>query len=115
MEPADLWYGDDLTAFWRVDFSLNRRLSIERKVRPRMMIIVEIIGKNPPQMTLVEYDGVVEALATNRSDESLDVRRLPWRTVCDRDLLDALVLDTLGATQRELASKAGNVTPETSR
>ena len=50
MQTADVRQRDDLAALGRFNFSFNRRVSIERQVRPRMMIIVEIIGKNPPQV-----------------------------------------------------------------
>ena len=46
-------------------------------------------------MALAEHDDVVEALATDRSDESLHVRRLPGRTICDDHFLDTHVLDSL--------------------
>ena len=39
------------------------------------MIIVEVLGENPSEVALVEHDELVEALAMDRSDESLDVRR----------------------------------------
>ena len=44
-------------------------------------------------MGCVERDDMVEALATDRSDNSLDVRRMPWRAVRSQYLLDAHVLD----------------------
>ena len=46
-------------------------------------------------MTLVENDDVVEALATNRADEALNIGRLPRRAVCSQHLLDTHVLDSL--------------------
>jgi hypothetical protein len=39
-------------------------------------------------MLFVNNDNMIEALATNRSDESLAVRVLPWRPNCGPDLFD---------------------------
>ena len=40
------------------------------------MVIVEVLDENPSQVVLVEHDDIVEALTTDRADESLNVRRL---------------------------------------
>ena len=42
------------------------------------MVIVKIASENPSKVTLIENDDVIEALATDRADESVDARRLPW-------------------------------------
>ena len=55
---------------------------------------------------------MIEALATDRSDKSLDVRRLPGRTVCDHDLLDTHVLDPLA---QEIAVDRIPITDQESR
>ena len=44
---------------------------------PRPMVVVSIRGQYPPQVTFVEDDDVVEALARDRADDTLDVRVLP--------------------------------------
>jgi len=77
MQSSDLRYGDDLSMLGWFDLAFNRRVAIQRQVSSRFVLIVEVIDKNPPQVSLVEHDEVVEALATDRSDELLDVRRLP--------------------------------------
>jgi len=38
-----------------------------------MMIVVEVLGQEPPQMALVQNDHVVQAVAADTSDEPFDV------------------------------------------
>jgi hypothetical protein len=77
-----------------------------------LIIIVEVIGEDLPQMALVQHDDMVDALSANRTDQTVDVRRLPWRAVRDHDLLDTDILKVPGAMQPEYASKAGSVLRE---
>ena len=62
---------------------------------PRLVIVVQVASDDPPEVTLVENDAVIKALATNRADESLNIRRLPRRAVCSQHLLDTHMLDSL--------------------
>ena len=57
------------------------------------MVIVKVASENPSKVTLVENNDVMEALAADRADESLDVRRLPGRPVGNHHLLNIPVLD----------------------
>lgn len=59
------------------------------------MIIVEVIGEDSPEMTLVEHDGMVKALAADRTDQAFNVRILPRRSWCRDNFFDAHVLDAL--------------------
>ncbi len=59
------------------------------------MIVRKVVRKNPLQVGFVEHDEMFEALSANGTDESLDVRRLPWRAVSGHHLLDTRVLDSL--------------------
>jgi len=73
----------------------NGRVSIAGQVRASAMAVVKVIGEDPSEMAVVENDAMIKAFATDRSNDSLDIRRLPRRTVCDQHFLDAHVLDTL--------------------
>ncbi len=59
MQPANLRNSDDLATVWRLDFARDRRVAAKRKVRPRLVIIGQVIGENPPQMALVEHDDLI--------------------------------------------------------
>ena len=47
------------------------------EVRPDLVVIGSVILQNATQMRFVERDQVIEAFATNRADEALDVAVLP--------------------------------------
>lgn len=68
MQTADMRNRDNLALFGRFDFPFNWRVSIQRQVRPHMMIIVEVVGEDAPQVALVEHDYMIEALATDGTD-----------------------------------------------
>ena len=74
MQPADVWNRDHLATIRWLHLACNRRVVVQRQVRAGVMIIVEVIGEDPLQVALVEHDEVVEALAADRADDSLDVR-----------------------------------------
>ncbi len=46
MPAADLWDRDDLAHCLRFDFSWNRRVSLQRLMRPRVVIIIKILSQN---------------------------------------------------------------------
>ena len=71
MQSSDLANRNDPALFGRLDRAGPGRVAIQGKMSPGFVIIAEVIGKNPIQMGLVEHDGVVEAVATDRSDDSL--------------------------------------------
>ncbi len=77
MESANLWERDDLTAISVVDRSPVRRILLERQVRASAIVVARVVQKNSTEMSLVENDDVVQALAAQRPDESLRVGVLP--------------------------------------
>lgn len=95
MQPPYLWNRNHLTTSRRLNIAGKRRVAIRRQVGPRFVGIIELIGQNPLQVSLVENDSMVKALATDRTDESLEIRRLPWRLVRDHHLPDTHVLASL--------------------
>ena len=64
-------------------------------MRTRVKIVVEVQSKNAQQVSLVEYDEVVEAFTANRPNQALTVRILAGRAGRAHDLLDANVSDAL--------------------
>jgi hypothetical protein len=53
------------------------------------MIVLEVFGQELPQMALVQDDHMVQAVAANTPNQSLDVRILPRAPGGDHSLLDA--------------------------
>ena len=95
MKSTDLRDRDQFPASTWLNIACNRRVAVQRQVRPRTMIVVEIRLKNAFEVTLVEDDDVLDALSANRTDDALNVRTLPRRTERNDDFLDAHVLDPL--------------------
>jgi hypothetical protein len=93
MQPPYLRNRNHPSAFRWLSIACDWRVSVQGQMCSRFVIVFQVAGNDPPKVTLVENDDVLEALATNRADESLDVRRLPWRPIGDHDLFDAHVLD----------------------
>src|SRR5512142_2639200 len=73
-------------ARFRLDGARVGAIPPQGKMGPRPMVVVSIRDQYPPQVTFVEDDDVVEALAPDRADDTLDVRVLPGRAWCRHDL-----------------------------
>ncbi len=50
MKSANLWKGDDLALVGRLGRAGFRAILAERQMSPRSMVIVEVRGKDPPQV-----------------------------------------------------------------
>jgi hypothetical protein len=58
------------------------------------MVIREIGFEDAPQVLIVEYDDMIEAVSANRADQSLGIRVLPRTTWCDGDFVNAHSADS---------------------
>ena len=94
MQPADVWNHDHLATVLWLRLACNRRVVIQRQGRACVMVVVEVSSKDSQQVPFIENNEMTKALASNRSDDSLDVRRLPGRTVRNHHLLGAHVCDS---------------------
>jgi len=72
VKAADLLDGDH--PILRLDGARVGTILAQGKMGPRPMVVASIRGQSPPQVTFVEDDDVVEALALDRADDTLDVR-----------------------------------------
>ena len=52
---------------------------VQGRVRPDLVVVGAIGFEDPAQMTLTEYDHVIEALPSDRADKPLRIRILPGR------------------------------------
>jgi hypothetical protein len=77
MQTADLPEGHDSSGLAWLDGARVRAILVECKMRPRSVVIFDVVRKDTTQMALAEDHDVVQALATNRTDHALDVRVLP--------------------------------------
>ena len=57
------------------------------------MVVIEIAGDDAPEVAFVQNNDVIEAVASQGSDEPLHERVLPRTSRCAKDLLDPHALD----------------------
>jgi len=62
--------GDGHDAAETLDVASNRGVLFKRQVRARPIVIGAIARKNAPQMRLTEDHDVIQALASDRADQS---------------------------------------------
>ena len=58
-------------------------------MRPRLVVVGQVLLQHPPQVFLVQHDDMIEAFPPDRADYSLAVSVLPWRPGGGDDLLNA--------------------------
>jgi hypothetical protein len=77
MQAADLWERNNL-ASGRLAYAPGlRTILVEREMRPRPMIVLNIGRQGAAQVRLTEYDHVVQAFPADRANEPLNVSVLP--------------------------------------
>ncbi len=79
MEPADLRKRRDLATADRLHRPSEGRILVQRQVTSGAMIIVQVGYQDPVKMAFVQDDDMIETFAPDRTDNALDVRRLPGR------------------------------------
>ncbi len=94
VEAADLWNGDHLTPGWWLYLPPEGRVPLQREVRAGVVVITDVVLEDVPKMVFSENDQVIDALASNRTDDSLSVRVLPGRSRSGDDLSDAHSLNS---------------------
>lgn len=77
MKSTDLWKGDDSTLAGWLSRARLGTIFPKRQMSPGLVVIIEVRGEDPTQMALVQDDYVIQAFATDRSDNALDKRILP--------------------------------------
>ena len=95
MKPGDLWDSHNSAAVGRFSFAFNGCVPFQRQMSTRVEIVVEVQSKNAKQVTLVEYNDLVQAFSANGSYQALATRILPGRLCRTNDFLDAHVSDAL--------------------
>ena len=85
MKSTDLRKGNDLARTRRPFRTRLGTVFSERQVRPGSMVIIEVGGKDLPQVMFVQDDDVVQTFA----HDSFNVRILPRGSGSNHDVLDA--------------------------
>ena len=81
MQPAHFSDFIGQTNIRPLDRPRHRTIHVQRPVCAPVMIILEVLGQETPQMSLMQDDHVIQACAAETPDQPLDVRmlsRTPW-------------------------------------
>ena len=95
MDSADIGDFDHTSAINFVDRAMLRAIHLERKMCPRVVIVVEVLAHNAPQMSPIQDDDVVQAFPAYCPDQSLDVGVLPWTSRRGQHFVKAHVVNSL--------------------
>ena len=103
MESADVGARHDPTNASRVDCARLGRVLGQCEVRSGAVVVREVGPKDPPQMSLVDDDDVVQTRAPDRPDDALDVGILPGRLWSGADGAQAQRVD--GSVERRIEGR----------
>ena len=89
VQAADLWNGDHTARSQRRDRTWKGCILVQPEVRSCSRVVGDVLVQNAPKAGSRQHDDVIEALASDRSDESFDVGVLPWGARRRQDFLNA--------------------------
>jgi hypothetical protein len=73
VEAADVGQGSDVAVLRWLDSARLGCILLERKMRPRAMVVAEVAVQTTTEMPLVQDDHVVEKLGAEGADHALGV------------------------------------------
>jgi hypothetical protein len=91
VQPSHFWDFPDYPKLRPLDQPRHRTIHGQRPVRTPVMIILEVLGQEPPQMALMQDDDMVQAFSTDTPDEPLHVWILPQTPGSDQYFFDPYV------------------------
>ena len=77
MQSANLRNLHDPTHGWRLNRSTDWCVLAQRQMRSGLFVVCEIGFQDSTQTGLIQNDDVIQALSSNRSDQSLEIGVLP--------------------------------------
>jgi hypothetical protein len=77
MQSAEMRFCDLADA---LNFARNRRVFVERQMRPGLVIICHIREQQVPEVTLAKYDDMVEHFPPDGANQPFSIGVLPWRS-----------------------------------
>jgi hypothetical protein len=95
MQATHFWDFPDQSNLRKLYRPWHRTIHVQRPVRAPVMIILEVPGQEPPQMSLVQDDHLVQAFAAETPDEPFDGGILPRTPGGDHDVFDPHVPHSL--------------------
>ena len=88
MQPTHVWNFPDQSKLRPLNRPRYRTIHIQRLVRAPIMVILEVLGQEPPEMSFMQDNHVVQAFAVDTSDQPFDIGVLPRTPRGDHDLFD---------------------------
>src|SRR5271163_4286679 len=77
VQATDLWERDNFAGSGRMYRAALGTILAERKVRFRLVVILNVRRQYAAQVTLIEDDDVIETLTADRANDAFDVGVLP--------------------------------------
>ena len=88
-QSANLRNLHDPTHGWRLNRSTDSCVLAQRQMRPGLFVVCEIGFQDSTQTGLIQNDDVIQALSSNRSDQSLEIGVLPRTLGRSQDFVNA--------------------------
>ena len=88
MEPAEMRDRDN-GAIALLNGARQRRVAVQRQVRPRLIVVDRVALQPSAQVALTERDDVIRALTPDRADDPFRERILPRRLPRADDVRDS--------------------------
>ena len=77
VQTAHLGERDDLAILRTLHWSWFRGIFVQAQMGPTQVVVGKVGFEQAVQVSFIEHDDVVQALAADRADQPFDVRRLP--------------------------------------
>ena len=94
MESADLWELDHLSQLRRLHGSRLGAVHVQGQVSTRPVVVAELGGQNPAEMSVVQDNDLVEVFAADAADKAFYEGRLSGAPGCDENLFETHVVHT---------------------
>jgi hypothetical protein len=88
MQPTHFWDFPDRSSLRPLDRTLQGTIHVQRPVRAPVLIIMEVPGQEPAQMSLVQDDHMLQAFAADTPNQPFDVGILPRTLGGNDDFVD---------------------------
>ena len=75
MQSAQDWHRQNTAD--RLDAAGYRRILIQGKMRPGLIVVIRVRSKQMPKMLLAKYDDMVKAVASDRADQPFTIPVVP--------------------------------------
>jgi hypothetical protein len=87
MSPTENWCGQNVTD--SLNGSRYRRILVQSQMSARTIVVLDVGEEYVAQVSLAEYDEVIEAFPSDRTDQPFGISILPWRSRRDGPVANA--------------------------